>query len=75
MCFEAMNPLRQPAMLECLVEFQSRGLHLHPGFQAIRRAGALADEAVDLFLDVDERLFHSVASISRDARQRKPPAD
>ena len=63
MCFEAMNSLRQPAMLKCLVEFQSRGLHLHSSLQTVWRLRAFADEAVNLFLDIDERLLHSVASI------------
>jgi len=66
-----MNALRQPAMLESLVKFQPRGLHPHSGLQPVRRPGATPDKAVNLFLDVDERLFHGVFSISRDARQSK----
>jgi len=58
--FETMNALGQPAMLECLVKFQSRGLHPHSGLKPVRRSGAPADEAVNFFLDVDERLFHGV---------------
>ena len=68
-----MNPLRQPVMLERLMELQARGLQLHSGFQAIRRLRAPADEAVNLFLDVDERWFHSAASIGRGAGQSKVP--
>jgi len=66
-----MNALRQPAMLESLVKFQPRGLHLHSRFQPVRRPGATPDKAVNLLLDVDERLFHGVFSINRPAKQSK----
>ena len=71
MGFETMNALRQPAMLESFVKFQPRGLHPHSRFQPVRRPGATPDKAVNLFLNIDERLFHSVFSINRNARQSK----
>ncbi len=44
------------------------------GGEGIRRAGAPPDEAVNLFLDIDERCFHGRASINLLAATRKPAA-
>ena len=41
------------------------------GRKRIRRFRAPPDESVNLFLDVDERLFHGVFRVGRDAGQSK----
>jgi hypothetical protein len=61
--FETMNAFREPTMLESSMKLQSGSLHLHPRLQPVRRPCATPDEAVNLFLDVNERLFHSGFSI------------
>ena len=66
-----MNTFREPAMFESLVKFESRRLHPHSSLQSIRRFDAPPDEAVNLFLDVDERLFHGGFRINRRAGQSK----
>ncbi len=71
MGFETINALGHPAMLESLVKLRRRLLQLHSRLQTVRRLCPPADEAVNLFLDVDEGLFHDVASISCDIRQSK----
>lgn len=71
MGFETMHAFSRPAMLESLVKFQSRRLHLHPRLQSVGRLGATPDEAVNLFLDVDKRLFHDGFRINRSAGQSK----
>ena len=40
--------------------------------KGVRHARAPPDKAVNVFLDVDERMFHGVESISRPIRWRKP---
>ena len=42
------------------------------GGKGVRRASAPTDKAVNLFLDVDQRLFHGGESISRPVRRCKP---
>jgi len=74
MGFETINALGHPAMFESFVKLCRRLLQLHPCLQAVRRLGAPPDKAVNLFLDVDERLFHDAASISCDLGQSKRPA-
>jgi hypothetical protein len=54
-----MHTFCQPTMFESPVKLQSGSLHLHPRLQSVRRLGATPDEAVNCFLDVDERLFHA----------------
>ena len=71
MRFETINTFGHPTMFESLVKLRRRFLQLHSRPQAVRRLGATPDEAVNLFLDVDERLFHNVFSINRDAGQSK----
>ena len=66
-----MNALGQPPMLECLVKLQPRGLRPHSSFQSVRRSDPPADEAVNLFLDVDERLFHGGFGIGWKTRRSK----
>ena len=58
-------------MLECFVKLGRRCLQLHAGRQSIRRPSAPADEPVDLFLNVDEGLFHGVTSVIRPDPQSK----
>jgi len=58
-------------MFESLVKLCRRFLQLHSRPQTVRRLGAPTDEAVNLFLDVDGRLFHGVFRISCDAGQSK----
>ncbi|HAO79975.1 MAG TPA: hypothetical protein DCQ92_13595 [Verrucomicrobia subdivision 3 bacterium] len=58
-------------MFESLVKLCRRFLQLHSRPQTVRRLGATPDEAVNLFLDVDGRLFHGVFRISCDAGQSK----
>ena len=50
------------------------GLVACRGRKRIRRFGAPTNEAVNLFLDVDERLFHDVFSLNRHAGQSKQRA-
>ncbi len=59
MGLETINALGHPAMVKCPVQPYCRFLQLHSRPQAVRRARPATDEAVDLFLDVDERLFHA----------------
>jgi hypothetical protein len=51
----------------------SNGIRLSAGIdrQCVGALGASPDDLIYLFLDVDERLFHGVSSISRDAGQSK----
>jgi hypothetical protein len=72
MGFETINTLGPPAMPEALVQPRRRGLQLHARPQTVRGAGAPPDQAVNLFLDVDQRCFHG-ASISRRSAPRKLP--
>ena len=58
-------------MPESHVKLCRRFLHLHARLQSIRRPGPAPDEAVNLFLNIDERLFHDAFRISRDFRQCK----
>lgn len=58
-------------MFESFMKLCRRLLQLHPCLQADRRLSAPPDEAVNLFLKVDERLFHDAASISCDLGQSK----
>ena len=60
-----MHTLCQPTVSESPVKLQSRCLHLHSRLQPIWRLRAPPDEAVNCFLDVDERLFHGGYRISR----------
>jgi len=60
-------------MLESLVQLRCRRLQLHSRPQTVGRPRAPPDEAVNLFLDVDERWFHGVSSISRAPGQSKNP--
>ncbi len=62
-------------MLESLMQLRRRCLQLHSRPQAVRRAGAPADKAVNRFLNVDERLFQSAPNISSPVRRRKPCAE
>ena len=58
-------------MFEALVQLHRRFLQLHARRQTVRRLGAQTDETINLFFDVDERLFHVVVSIGWQRRQRK----
>ena len=58
-------------MLETLMKLCRQFLQLHSGAPRIRRLGPPSDEAVNLFLDVDERLFQGVFSLSHCARHSK----
>jgi hypothetical protein len=58
-------------MLEGTVKFHSSGLQLHAGLQAVGRFGAPADKSINLFLQVDKRLFHNAATIGPAAGQSK----
>ena len=62
-------------MLEAFVKLRSQRLQLHPRLQTVRRFRALPDEAVNAFFDVDERLFHGVASLGRAMDQGKISSD
>ena len=59
MRLETVNAFRHPAMLESFVELQSGCLKLHSGFPSVGRLRPAANEAVNIFFDVDERLFHA----------------
>jgi hypothetical protein len=72
MSFETMNTASHPTMIELFMELQPRCLQLHACLPAFGRFCPSADKAVDLFLDVDERLFHGKKSISRSVHWRKP---
>ena len=52
-------------MLESLVKLRAQRLQFQTRFQTVRRLGPLADDAINFFFDVDEGLFHGVASIGR----------
>jgi hypothetical protein len=69
--FETMHTFCQPVVLESPMKLQSGSLHLHPRLQPVGRLRATSDKAVNLFLDVDERLFHDGFSIGRSARRIK----
>lgn len=58
-------------MLKSLVKLHSQRLQLHPRLQTVRRLRSLADDAVNVFFDVDERLFHGAASLGWQTRQSK----
>jgi hypothetical protein len=42
------------------------GLVAGDGGESIRLPGAFADDTVDVFLDIDERLFHGLEKNTRD---------
>ena len=58
-------------MIERFVKLRTQRLQLHSRLQAVRRLRPPADEAVNLFLDVDERLFQGGSAIGRPAAQSK----
>ena len=58
-------------MFESLVELRSRFLQLHSRPQTVRRLRAAPDKAVNLFLDVDERLLQDGFRIDRHSKQSK----
>ena len=71
MSFESVNPFRRPAVLQRAVQFHCQGLQLHATLEGVRSLRAPANDLVDSFIDIDERLFHSPeskASASTDAR-------
>ncbi len=75
MGFETINALGHPAMFESSMKLHSQLLQLHPGLPSVRRLCPPPDKAVNLFLDVDERLFHDAASMSCDIGQSKRTAN
>lgn len=60
---------------EGLVKLHRRVLQSHPGLPTVGRLRAPPDEAVNLFLDVDEGLFHGSSRIGRDAGHSKEMND
>ncbi len=58
MGLETVNTLGSPAVPQRTVQLHRQGLQLHPALESVRRSGAAPDNPVDLFLDIDERLFH-----------------
>jgi len=60
-------------MHERFVKLPPERLQLHSGLPAILRSRPATDKAVNLFLDVNERLFHDAASIICVPSQSKPP--
>jgi hypothetical protein len=71
MGFETIHAARHMHATESFPPRDGVGLVAGPSRKRIRRFGAPTDEAVNLFLDVDGRLFHGVFRISRDAGQSK----
>jgi hypothetical protein len=76
--FETVNALRRPALLEGTVQLHRQRLQLHAACKRIRRLRSATDEPVDLFLNIDERLFHDGASVGHELagskRHAKPVA-
>ena len=58
MSLEAVNTLGSPAVPQRTMQIHRQGLKLHPAFETVRRPGATPDNLVDLFIEIDERLFH-----------------
>ena len=71
MGFETIHAARDARPAKGFSPRAGIGLVAGRGGKRVGRLGAPADEAVNLFLDVDERLFHGGFSISRDAGQSK----
>jgi hypothetical protein len=70
-CFEAIDAFGRPAMLEGAVKFNRRLLQLHASFQTVGRSGVATDKSVNLFFQVDKRLFHATATLNSVAEQSK----
>jgi hypothetical protein len=58
MSLEAVNAFGSPAVPQGTMQIHRQGLQLHPAFESVWRPGATPDNLVDLFIDIDERLFH-----------------
>ena len=71
MGFETIHAARHTHATESFPPRDGIDLVAGPSRKRIRRFGAPTDEAVNLFLDVDGRLFHGVFRISCDAGQSK----
>jgi hypothetical protein len=71
MRFETMHASWDAHTTESLPPRDGIGFRAACQRQCIRRLRPLADEAVNLFLDVDERLFHGGTRICRRAKQSK----
>jgi hypothetical protein len=56
--FETMNAPCDPVMFECLVKLKPCCLYLHASPPCFKRLNAAANKAVNLFFNIDERLFH-----------------
>jgi len=69
--FETIYTARDAQTAERLPPRNGIGLVAGRGGKRIRPPGAPADTAINLFLDVDGRLFHDVFSIGRTGGQRK----
>jgi len=60
---EPVNTLGCPPMFKRAVQFDCQGLQLHPAGKGLRRLGPSSDKPINLFLNVDERLFHGKARL------------
>jgi len=68
---ETMHPARHPHPAQGLAPGDGISLAAGRRRKRVGRFGAPADKAVNPFLDVDKRLFHSFITLARRAGQSK----
>ena len=73
MGLKAVHPAGNAKAAKCSAPGDGLGFVARRGRERIRRSRAPADEAVNLFLDVDERLFHDAPSLGVSMGEGKLP--